>query len=324
MTHQDFPDADGSATERSIFAIVQRCLRPWLAVLLLFEAGACRAQQKVPPGVELLSDVEYGKVGERALHLEIARPKTLPAKPMPVVLWVHGGGWKEGSHKPDVMIAFAAKGWFTASIEYRLSGEAKWPAQIEDCKLAVRWLRANANRWGIDPNHFGACGISAGGHLVECLGTMDEKAGFDVGANLEMSSRVQAVVAESGPADLTPEGPGLAGEQDVQRLPFLVQLFGVSYGERPAVWKSASPIYQIRAGDPPFLLICGNADELVPKAHSERMLAALQKAGVPAEMITMKNANHVLLPAKAGTPTEPSMAEMYQAIVRFFEANLVK
>jgi acetyl esterase/lipase len=302
--------------------LVRLCLRLSLAAFLLFSAGACHAQQKIPPGVELLSDVEYGKVGERALHLEIARPKTPPAKPMPVVLWIHGGGWKEGSYKPDVLIALAARGWFTASIEYRLSGEAKWPAQIEDCKLAIRWLRANADRWGIDPKHFGVCGISAGGHLAECLGTMDEKAGFDVGANPETSSRVQAVMAESGPVDFTPEGPGVLGEKDARHAPVLLQLFGVSYDKNPALWKAASPLYQVRAGDPPFLLIAGDADEVVPKAHSERMLAALQKAGVPAELITMKNANHVLLPAKAGTPTEPSMPEMYQRIIKFLEMNL--
>jgi len=324
MGNQDFQGAEGSANARGIFAKIQFCLLPCLAVLLLFGVAACHARQKVPPGVDLLSDVEYGKVGERALHLEIARPQAPPAKPMPVVLWVHGGGWKEGSHKPDAMIAFAAKGWFTASIEYRLSGEARWPAQIEDCKLAIRWLRANADRWGIDPNHFGACGISAGGHLVECLGTMDEKAGFDVGANLELSSRVQAVVAEAGPADLTPDGPGALGQKDIRRLSMLVKLFGRSYDEDPALWKGASPLYHVAPGDPPFLLIHGDSDNLVPIAHSERMLTALQKAGVPAELLTMKNANHVMLPSKFGTPTEPSMPEMYQAIVRFFEANLVK
>jgi acetyl esterase/lipase len=297
-------------------------MNKYRTALLLLCALLLPACLRTPSGVETLSDVEYGRVSGRALHLEIARPTNPPATPMPVVLWIHGGGWREGSQKPNTMAALAARGWFTASIEYRLSSEAKWPAQIEDCKLAIRWLRANAERWHIDPNRIGAVGISAGGHLVDCLGTMDEKAGFDVGAYPQMSSRVQAVVAECGPADFTPDGPGALGKKEIGQLPLLIQLFGKSYAEAPALWKEASPVYRVGPGAPPFLFIHGDADNLVPHAHSEIMLAALHRAGVAAELLTVKNGNHVMLPAKAGTPALPSLNEVNNRIVRFLDETI--
>ena len=106
--------------------------------------GSPKSQPAPPPGVEVIHNVEIGQGGSRALHAEIARPLAAPSTPMPAVLWIHGGGWSGGTHKSSPAIWLATKGYFTASIEYRLSGEAPWPAQIEDCKLALRWLRANA------------------------------------------------------------------------------------------------------------------------------------------------------------------------------------
>jgi len=301
---------------------MEATLRFSLLALLLASMTSCHGQQNVPPGVELLADVEYGNVQGRLLHLEIARPKIPPARPMPVVFWIHGGGWEEGSHKPNEVIAFAGKGWFTASIEYRLSGEAKWPAQIEDCKLAIRWLRAHAAKWNIDPDRIGVCGISAGGHLAECLGVFDEKAGFDRGPYAGFSSRVQAVVATSAPSDFTPGSPPLIGAKDNRVAPVVTKLFGMGYDEHPNVWKQASPLWAVAPGDPPFLLFAGEADEVVPKAHSERFLSALQQAGVPAELVIVKNGDHVLLPARRGEPTDPPIEQAYQQIVKFFDRYL--
>ncbi len=106
----------------------------------------------VPEGVTVQHDVEIGQGGNRPLHAEAAYPTTLPDKPMPAVLWVHGGGWVKGSHHQNLAMWMSAHGYFTASIEYRLAPEASWPAQIEDCKLAVRWLRANAEKYHVGPN----------------------------------------------------------------------------------------------------------------------------------------------------------------------------
>jgi len=156
-----------------------------------------------PPSVEVLHDVVIGAGGTRTLHAEIARPKDPPATPMPAVLWIHGGGWNGGSHISNAAQWLAAHGYFTASIEYRLSDEAKWPAQIEDCKLGVRWLRANAAQYSVNPDRIGCWGHSAGGHLVACLGTIDEPEFEGAGGYAGVSSRVQAVVDFCGPVDFS-------------------------------------------------------------------------------------------------------------------------
>jgi acetyl esterase/lipase len=299
-------------------------LRLIALLLAVVFSTACRGQQKIPDGVEVLHDVEYGKVNGRALHLEIARPKDVPAKPMPVVLWVHGGGWQGGTHKEMHAIGFAAKGWFTASVEYRLSGEAKWPAQIEDCKLAVRWLRANAKKWNIDPDRIGVWGLSAGGHLVSCLGTMGESAGYDVGEHTNFSSRVQAVVNYSGPTDFTKGEGGLMSQQPEEATRVLQKLLGGSFKDKPENWRAASPITWVTSNASPFLVVQGEADALVPMHHPEVLVAELKKAGVPVEFIRMKNGNHVLYPDQRGKPTEPSMKEVNQRVVKFFEQNLLK
>ncbi|MBI3881840.1 MAG: alpha/beta hydrolase [Verrucomicrobia bacterium] len=293
-------------------------------VLLLTSATACRLQQKAPPGVEIIHDVEYGNVNGRALHLEIAIPKNRPPKPMPAVVWIHGGGWEGGSHKQNMAIAFAGKGWFTASVEYRLSGEAKWPAQIEDCKLAIRWLRANAAKWNINPDRIGVWGISAGGHLVTCLGTMDERAGFDVGALTNFSSRVQAVVDYCGPVELSPAsgGPSVPKQGDEPKM--LIKLFGATYREKPAAWRSGSPVFYVTSNAPPFLVVHGDSDNLVPRWHAERLTAKLQEARVPSDLVIVKNGNHVMFPAKSGQPAVPSWNELNQRVVNFFDERLAK
>jgi acetyl esterase/lipase len=292
--------------------------------LLLLSTGVCHPQPKVPPGVEVVSDVEYGKVNGRALHLEVAVPKVRPDRPMPALLWIHGGGWQEGTHKQNVAIGFAAKGWFTGSVEYRLSGEAKWPAQIEDCKLAVRWLRANAAKWNVDPDRIGVWGISAGGHLVTCLGTMDETAGYDVGAHTNFSSRVQAVVDYCGPTDFTKGSGGVVNSKEGEDAAVLLKLFGMKYTENPAVWKSGSPLQFVSSKAPPFLIVQGDSDNIVPTAHAEKLLEKLKANGVPAELILVKNGNHVMLPAKPGQPAVPSIPELNQRVVKFFDQHLAK
>ncbi|MCX7825635.1 MAG: alpha/beta hydrolase, partial [Verrucomicrobiae bacterium] len=159
---------------------------------------------RVPEGVEVIADVVIGKGGDRDLHVDIARPKNPPQAPMPAVLWIHGGGWSGGSHKGNRAMMLATRGYFTASVEYRLSGEAKWPAQIEDCKHAVRWLRANAAKYNVNPDRIGCWGSSAGGHLCAFLGVSGDKPEFEgKGGYAGVSSRVQAVVDYCGPADMT-------------------------------------------------------------------------------------------------------------------------
>ena len=206
---------------------------------------------------------------------------------------------------------------FAASIEYRLDNVAKWPAQIQDCKLGVRWLRANAVKYNVDPNRIGVWGASAGGHLVACLGTMaDVKEYEGDGGYPGVSSSVQAVVDFFGPTDFitptlyTPEA-----------LRLTTGLFGVPRDQNPDLWKSGSPVFYVKAGDPPMLLVHGDSDTLVPLAQSTVFDEALTKAGVPHELIVVKNAGHGFAPMP-GTTIAPSNQEINQAVAAFFAKYL--
>jgi len=305
------------------------------SVYLLGCALCCYAQQEsdtpdtsaVPDkNITLLHDVEIGKGGGRALHAEIAFPAALPPKPMPAVIWIHGGGWKAGTQKKNVAQWLADHGYFTASIEYRLSDEAKWPAQIEDCKLAVRWLRANAAKYHVDADKIAVWGASAGGHLVSCLGTMGDQTQFEGSGGYEgVSSKVQAVVDYCGPVDFTTGGPGIqkhmAKAPDFES-PGLIGLFGGSFKDKTALWKQGSPITYVKAGDPPFLVVHGTKDESVPYAQAEEMVAALKKAGVPVEFITVQGGGHGMHAAKGDPPATPDSKSLQASVLAFLDKNL--
>jgi acetyl esterase/lipase len=191
-------------------------------------------------------------------------------------------------------VAFLRQGYAIASINYRLSQHAKFPAQIEDCKAAVRWLRAHAAEYRLDPTRFAAMGSSAGGHLAAMLGTTGDVKDFDIGANLDQSSRVQAVVDNFGPTDFL--------QMDAHRLPSGMvhdtpdspesELIGGAIQENKARTARANPITFITPGDPPFLIIHGDQDPLVPHHQSELLEAALKKAGVPVTFYTVKGGGH--------------------------------
>lgn len=278
-----------------------------------------------PPGQELLSNVVFGTGGGRELHAEILMPKEPPKEPMPAVLLIHGGGWAGGSHLGYYAPWLVEKGYFTAAIEYRLSGEAKWPAQIEDCKLAVRWLRANAAKFHVNPDRIGVMGHSAGGHLVACLGTMGGVKELEgQGGCAGVSSRVQAVVDQCGPAEFTPEALPAVGTNRTDH-PGLIKLFGGTYAEKTDAWRQASPALHAGADAPPFLIIHGENDRLVPIAQSERFVAALKKNGTPVELLRVKNAGHGLRAEKPGDPpADPDPKAQQAAIVAFFDKHLKK
>ena len=269
-----------------------------------------------PLGIVFLHDVVFGKGGEHDLHAEIAYPKDASV-PLPAVIYIHGGGWIGGSYKQSPILHLAQAGYFAASIEYRLDDVAKWPAQIEDCKLGVRWLRANANRYHVDPNRIGVWGASAGGHLVACLGTMADVREYEEdGGYPGVSSAVQAVVDFYGPTDFVT--PGTYTPQAIQ---LTEGLFGVPHDQNPDLWKSGSPVFYVKAGDPPMLLVHGDSDTLVPLTQSIVFDAALTKAGVPHQFLVVKNAGHGF-GAKPGSTIDPSRAEIDKAVLAFFQKYL--
>jgi acetyl esterase/lipase len=245
------------------------------------------------PRVDMIHDIVMGKGGDKVLHAEIIRPHVMPANPIPAVIFIHGGGWFEGSQK-KVSGVLATRGYLVASIEYRLSGEAPWPAQIEDCKLGVRWLRANAAKYHVDPDRIACWGHSAGGHLAACVGTMDSPALEGTGGYPGVSSKVDAVIDSSGPTDFTKgnfglgsatiDKDGLASDESMEE-----KLFGVSFAKNPAIYREASPITWVHAGDPPFLILHGENDAVVSPTNATDFAAALKKAGVPVQLVLIKN-----------------------------------
>jgi len=296
-----------------------------LTSLALVADAAEKPQPKFSPpaGQDLISDVIFGVVGGRELHAEILRPKEPPNELMPAVLLIHGGGWAGGAHIGYYAPWLVAQGFFTASIEYRLSGEAPWPAQIEDCKLAVRWLRANAAKFRVNPDRIGVMGHSAGGHLVACLGTLGNAKELEGQGGFEgVSSRVQAVVDQCGPTDFTPEAGPAVGTNRTDH-PGLVKLFGGRYAEKAALWRQASPALYAAADAPPFLIVHGEKDSLVPIAQSERLAEALKTAGASVEFIRVKNAGHGLrADAPGAPPAEPDANALQAAMLAFFNTQL--
>lgn len=225
----------------------------------------------LPDNVEEILDVEYGTGGERKLLLDLYLPKGR-SKATPAVIFIHGGAWKGGkrSDMKFYCVKFAEKGYVTATVTYRLMGEAPFPAAVHDVKCAVRWLRANAAKYQIDPEHIVVSGNSAGGHLSMMIGYSDDPSLEGVGGNNDVSSRVCAVVNFYGPTDLTTD---FAKKQD------LVMKFigGKTFDEAPDAYKLASPLFHLTQGDPPTLIFHGTIDSTVPIAQADMLAEKLKE-----------------------------------------------
>lgn len=252
------------------------------------------APQTVSAQATSLRDIEYANVDGKRLLLDLHLPSG--AGPFPVILWVHGGGWIGGNKNGGPAIRQSARGYAVASINYRLSFEAKFPAQIEDCKAAVRWLRANAARYNLDANRIGAWGSSAGGHLVALLGTSGGVTELEGGgAHLDFSSRVQAVVDWYGPTNLL--------KMQEQSLPCTPidhnsplspesQLIGCAIQSCPEQTERANPIRYVTPDDPPFLLMHGTLDCLVPPQQSQDLHDALRALELSSTLFFLEGAGH--------------------------------
>lgn len=252
-----------------------------------------------------------------ALTMDIYYPSQASPAPTPAVLY--GGGWEHGDSSlggvnATIAQALNQRGMLVAAVNYRLAPQYLWPAQIVDVKCAVRYLRANAQRYGIDPSKIGAWGGSAGGHLVSMLGTTGTSAGFDAGQYLEQSSGVQAVVDMFGPADLTAGGWGPYATSVIQ------QVFGVAPGQDSGALAHASPVTYIQSNDPPFLIFHGTRDAVVPLSQSQALASRLQAAGVSATLVTVQNGGHGFAPT--GGLISPTLKEITQASVDFFSQRL--
>ena len=248
---------------------------------------------KLPDGIEVRKNIEYVEDGHPRNKLDLyLSPKT--EKPVPLVIWIHGGGWRKGDKKNCPARFLLEHGFAVASVNYRLSGHAVFPAQIEDCKAAIRWLRTNAKDLNIDPGRFGVWGSSAGGHLVALLGTSGDVEDFDP-SNTTVSSSVQAVCDYFGPTNLLKmnEQAGESGrlDHDSPDSPES-KLLGGPLQTMTTQAKRANPITYVSADDPPFLIVHGDKDPLVPLQQSRELNMALTEAGVDTELVVVQGGGH--------------------------------
>ena len=238
-------------------------------------------------------EVVYGTVGDISLKLDFYEP-TKRRLERPVIVWVHGGAWRSGS-KSDVPIAkLREQGFAIASVDYRLSPVAKFPAQIHDIKSAIRYLRANADRFGVDPNRFVLAGSSAGGHLAVLAAVSNgvNELNGDLGAAENTSANVQAVVSFFGASNLqtilsqsTPFG------LDV-RVPALEKLLGGLPDQQPKLARLASPVEHIDSRDPPLWLFHGDQDPQMPINQSHELEGAYRKIGLPVKFEVVHGGKH--------------------------------
>lgn len=245
-------------------------------LFVMFLVAGCAAY--VPPrlGEKIYRNVHFASPGGHDLRMDLYVPQT--AKPAPVVLWIFGGGWKFGSKGYHMNLRnLTSAGIAIASIQYRTSSTAVYPAQLDDCRAAVQWLRVNGGRYGLDPQRIGASGESAGGHLAALLGTIEGK------------SRIRAVCGLYTPTDLISLGRKYAKSY---KRSFLDKLLGGPIEQKLALAAEASPIKHVSAASPPFFLIHGEHDGLVPLEQSEMLLEALAHAGVESWLMVLPDKRH--------------------------------
>lgn len=259
-------------------------------------------------------DVTYCTMNDLPQKMDIYYPSS--GGPWPVLMYVHGGGWYQGDKAEGKgWRGMNEQGFLVVSVNYRLGDhQTKFPAMIEDVKCAVRYLRAHASDYNIDPDHIGAIGASAGGHLVALLRTTDQSAGWDIGEYLDQSSRVQAIISMAGIADFTSNIPsGLNGS--------IYYAFGKLAGKDSPENVAVSPVTYITSDDPPFLILHGDRDGVVPLEQAKILNQKLTKANVSNKFIIVEGGNHGLQ-SSTGGETNPSAAEINQMIVEFLEENL--
>ena len=294
-------------------------------------------------GIRAERDLKYGEATGKANLLDIYMPVKAEGK-LPLVIWIHGGGAEQGDKKDCPLQFLVAKGYIGASLNYRFSREALYPAQLEDCKGAIRWLRAHAGQYHIDSDHIGVWGASAGGHFAALLGTTGGVKGEEgkVGANLDQSSSVQAVCDFFGPTDMSHFAEQAAKDENMNKAlekatrdpkmkaameqmgkdavvemvlanSPLSRLFGGPLDEHKELVARANPIAFISKDTPPFLIMHGDKDAIVPVAQSQMLYDALQKAKVESTLVIMPGMGH-----GAGFDN----AGVRQTVAAFFDKHL--
>jgi acetyl esterase/lipase len=283
------------------------------SVVFLVWLGVPAWGQEKKTEIKVERDLVYGKGGDTELKLDMARPADGDG-PFPAVVCMHGGAWRSGKRTDlsSTIEVLARRGYVAATITYRLVPAAAFPAQIEDAKAAVRWLRANAKSYKIDPDQVGTMGFSAGGHLACLLGTTCKDDGLEgKGGCAEQSSKVQAVVSFFGPTDFTKK----TWSDDLEKE-WLAPFVGGRFADKPELYKKASPVCYVRKDAPPFLFFHGTEDKVVSVRQSKVLAEALQKVGASAKVVEIKGAGH-------GWKGE-QLKDTFEQMQSFFDERLKK
>jgi acetyl esterase/lipase len=262
--------------------------RQTLALLLVFFASGVARGRKPD-----LGGVEFARVGTKVLMLDLYQPADRSA-PSPLVIWVHGGAWRSGSRGKVPVTELTLRGYAIASVDYRLSGEAPFPAQVHDIKAAIRFLRANAESYSIDPKRFVIAGSSAGGHLAALVGVSNGVSALEgtIGDHGDVSSDVHSIVSYYGASNLetilsqsTPHGLSV-------RVPALQLLLRGQPSDQPELAKLASPVAHVDGNDPPLLLIHGDQDPQMPINQSHELDGTYTRAGCAASFHVVHGGAH--------------------------------
>lgn len=269
-----------------------------------------RMLAQVPKDVIAEADIAYRPGKSKAWRLDLFHPKAKSDKPRPGIVFIHGGGWRNGDKRTGTFLSgaidYAQKGYVTITVNYRLTGEAPFPACIEDVKCAVRWFRAHAKKYNLDPKSIGAYGNSAGAHLVSILGLVKPGAGLEGdGPWKDQSSMVQAVAASATPTDFNLFGPPREGDTR-----FVDKRWSVDELRR-----LSSPINHVSKDAPPFLLFHGTADRTVNVKHSDIFVEALKKADCDVTYIRIDDAGHGVFNQQV-KQTKPAMEEFFARTLR--------
>ena len=258
-----------------------------LAFFLLLPTSlrAQKAAETAPFGVQVKREIVYSQIGKRALHLLLARPDPLPKSQLPVIIYLHGGAWRNGSHQklPDGAWSLARGGFAVASVEFRGSDEAIFPAPLDDGRAAIAWLKRNAANYSLDTRKMGVYGVSTGGHLAALLALT--------------GSSLRAAAIESAPTDLATLGQGARLDWNAASSP-LSKFLGGAVASKRELAQRASPLFYADEFAPPFLILHGDADEFVPIAQSEKLYQKLKAAGAAVEFEVFRGEGHGLKGAR--------------------------
>ncbi len=288
--------------------------RDWLFLLAALLCGSLMpAAAATVAGSHL--DIPYATVGSRTLRLDLHLPDT--DRTPPLVIYLHGGAWS-GGDKAEVPPFLVEGGYAVASLDFRSSEEARFPANVHDIRAGIRFLRAQADRYGYRADRIAVTGASSGGHLAALVGVTNDHADLEgqVGDHPGQSSRVQAIITWVGASNLATIIPQSTPQGLEVRVPALQALLGALPEEVPELTLLASPVAHVDAGDPPVLILHGDQDLTMPVNQALELDAAYRRAGLVAELMIIPGVGHVARPFFTGPAVDRALDFLHRTIGR--------